>query len=253
MVYQRKSLYSAGFFLFLRVFILNTLIFQLLHGIMSLSRWDIEALEAVICVAWWMYRMVVSISALILFVLFLSMALLLSACFDDEPQLCMKCGGTGRVRDEYGYFAYVTCPWCNGAGYLHVDDCLRLMYAVVSYAWRYTLLFDILPSLMHCLASSSNNCPLNADFFFSTWQHPRFTRSKPVRNFLHFIYKPHDIFAIYLSVFSMKVVLILFSVHWQRMQQSLSHLRLHYIDSDLQHHYAFASAVLSHKIHLWVN
>ena len=174
MVYQRKSLYSAGFFLFLRVFILNTLIFQLLHGIMSLSRWDIEALEAVICVAWWMYRMVVSISALIVFVLCLSMALLLSACFDDEPQLCMKCGGTGRVRDEYGYFAYVTCPRCNGAGYLHVDDCSRLMYAVVSYAWRYTLLFDILPSLMHCLASSSNICPLNADFFFSTWQHPRF-------------------------------------------------------------------------------
>ena len=147
MVYQRKSLYSAGFFLFLRVFILNTLIFQLLHGIMSLSRWDIEALEAVICVAWWMYRMVVSISALILFVLCLSMALLLSACFDDEPKLCTKCGGTGRVRDEYGYFAYVTCPRCNGAGYLHVDDCLRLMYAVVSYAWRYTLLFDILPLL----------------------------------------------------------------------------------------------------------
>lgn len=74
------------------------------------------------------------ISLLIVFVLCLSMALLLSACFDDEPQLCMKCGGTGRVRDEYGYFAYVTCPRCNGAGYLHVDDCLRLMYAVVSYA-----------------------------------------------------------------------------------------------------------------------
>ena len=77
-----------------------------------------------------------------------------------------------------------------------------------------------------------------------------FSRSKPVRNFLHFIYKPHDICAIYLSVFSMKVVLILFSVDWLQMQQSLSHLRLHYIDSDLQHHYAFASAVLSHKIHL---
>ena len=29
MVYQRKSLYLAGFFLFLRVFILDTLIFQL--------------------------------------------------------------------------------------------------------------------------------------------------------------------------------------------------------------------------------
>ena len=52
MVYQGKSLYSAGFFLFLCVFVLNTLIFQLLHGLMSLSRWDIEALEAVICVAW---------------------------------------------------------------------------------------------------------------------------------------------------------------------------------------------------------
>ena len=73
---------------------------------------------------------------------------------------------------------------------------------------------------------------------------------QPVRNFLHFIYKPHDICAIYLSVFSMKVVLILFGVHLLQMQHSLSHLRLHYIDSDLQHHYAFASAVLSHKIHL---
>ena len=29
MVYQGNSLYSAGFFLFLRVFVLNTLIFQL--------------------------------------------------------------------------------------------------------------------------------------------------------------------------------------------------------------------------------
>ena len=37
-------------------------------------------------------------------------------------------------KKEYGYFAYVTCPRCNGAGYLHVDDCSRLMYAVVSYA-----------------------------------------------------------------------------------------------------------------------
>ena len=120
------------------------------------------------------------------------------------------------------------CRWL-----LAVDVCSCLIRLTLYAAfWHFT-------SLMHCLASSSNNCPLNADFFFSTWKHPRLPRSKPVRNFLHFIYKPHDICAIYLSVFSMKVVLILFGVDWLQMQQSLSHLRLHYIDSDLQHHYAF--------------
>ena len=41
MVYQRKSLYLAGFFLFLRVFILDTLIFQLFEqfAIIRLIRW----------------------------------------------------------------------------------------------------------------------------------------------------------------------------------------------------------------------
>lgn len=32
---------------------------------------------------------------------------------------CMKCGGTGRVRDTYGYYAYVTCDWCHGAGKMY--------------------------------------------------------------------------------------------------------------------------------------
>ena len=32
---------------------------------------------------------------------------------------CMKCKGTGRVRDKYGYYAYVTCDRCHGAGKLY--------------------------------------------------------------------------------------------------------------------------------------
>ena len=36
----------------------------------------------------------------------------------EEEHTCLKCNGSGKVRDEYGYYAYVTCPRCNGAGYL---------------------------------------------------------------------------------------------------------------------------------------
>lgn len=37
---------------------------------------------------------------------------------EDTDHTCMKCNGTGRVRDKYGYYAYVTCPRCNGRGSL---------------------------------------------------------------------------------------------------------------------------------------
>ena len=58
------------------------------------------------------------IAFLLVIVLCLSLSVALSACGDEEEHKCMKCGGSGRVRDKYGYYAYVTCPRCNGAGYL---------------------------------------------------------------------------------------------------------------------------------------
>ena len=42
----------------------------------------------------------------------------LIACGEDEEHTCLKCNGSGKVRDEYGYYAYVTCPRCHGAGSL---------------------------------------------------------------------------------------------------------------------------------------
>lgn len=43
---------------------------------------------------------------------------ILSGCGGGENHTCMKCGGSGKVRDKYGYSAYVTCPRCHGVGYL---------------------------------------------------------------------------------------------------------------------------------------
>ena len=42
----------------------------------------------------------------------------LSACGSEEKHTCLKCNGSGKVRDEYGYYAYVKCPRCQGKGYL---------------------------------------------------------------------------------------------------------------------------------------
>ena len=58
------------------------------------------------------------IALILVVVLCFSMMLVLSACGDEEKHTCMRCGGSGRVRDKYGYYAYVSCPRCNGAGYL---------------------------------------------------------------------------------------------------------------------------------------
>lgn len=44
--------------------------------------------------------------------------LTLSGCSPTE-HFCTKCKGTGKVRDPYGYYAYVTCDWCHGAGYMY--------------------------------------------------------------------------------------------------------------------------------------
>ena len=44
--------------------------------------------------------------------------LTLSGCSPTE-HFCTKCNGTGKVRDHYGYYAYVTCDWCHGAGYMY--------------------------------------------------------------------------------------------------------------------------------------
>ena len=118
MGYQRKSLYSAGFFLFLRVFVLNTLIFQL-----------------------------------------------------------------------FEQFAII-----------------RLIRWMVAH---------------------------NADFFFSTWQHPLFSRTKPVRYFPAFYFKPHNICSICSFCFLNEYCADLFSVHCLRKQQSWSQLRLHNDASDL--------------------
>lgn len=35
-----------------------------------------------------------------------------------EKHTCMKCNGSGKIRDEYGYYAYVKCTRCRGLGYL---------------------------------------------------------------------------------------------------------------------------------------
>ena len=44
--------------------------------------------------------------------------LTLSGCSPTE-HFCTKCNGTGKIRDPYGYYAYVTCDWCHGAGYMY--------------------------------------------------------------------------------------------------------------------------------------
>lgn len=54
---------------------------------------------------------------LLALLLCMSTMLMFTSCGEGEHR-CMKCGGSGRVRDEYGYFAYVTCPRCGGVGYL---------------------------------------------------------------------------------------------------------------------------------------
>ena len=46
---------------------------------------------------------------------------LLGSCMgggETEEHKCMKCNGKGKVRDEYGYHEYVTCPRCHGVGSL---------------------------------------------------------------------------------------------------------------------------------------
>ena len=54
------------------------------------------------------------------FILVILALFLFSKVFAGEEQdhMCLKCNGTGKVRDEFGYFAYVDCPRCYGEGYL---------------------------------------------------------------------------------------------------------------------------------------
>lgn len=59
-----------------------------------------------------------AISIVLATLLVVSCCVSLTACGKEEKHTCMKCGGTGVVRDKYGYYAYVTCPRCNGVGYL---------------------------------------------------------------------------------------------------------------------------------------
>ena len=47
----------------------------------------------------------------------MSTAIIFTSC-EESDHKCMKCNGSGKVRDEYGYFAYVSCPRCGGKGYL---------------------------------------------------------------------------------------------------------------------------------------
>ena len=57
------------------------------------------------------------LSLLFVIVLCLSMCLPLAGC-GSKDHTCMKCKGSGMVRDSYGYYAYVTCPRCGGSGTL---------------------------------------------------------------------------------------------------------------------------------------
>jgi DnaJ-class molecular chaperone len=47
----------------------------------------------------------------------MSTAIIFTSC-EESDHKCMKCNGSGKVRDEYGYFAYVSCPRCGCKGYL---------------------------------------------------------------------------------------------------------------------------------------
>jgi len=58
------------------------------------------------------------ISVLLILAICLSMLFTLSGCVDEKEHKCLKCNGSGVVRDKYGYYAYVDCPRCHGAGYL---------------------------------------------------------------------------------------------------------------------------------------
>lgn len=55
-------------------------------------------------------------------VIFFAICMLLSTCSsdvsfgEDEWHKCLKCDGTGKVRETY---AYVTCPRCDGVGALY--------------------------------------------------------------------------------------------------------------------------------------
>ena len=56
---------------------------------------------------------------LLVLLICISTVLVFTSCEGSESDhKCMKCGGSGKVRDEYGYFAYVSCPRCGGRGYL---------------------------------------------------------------------------------------------------------------------------------------
>lgn len=41
-----------------------------------------------------------------------------SSSGSDGKRVCAECWGKGYVRDPYGYYAYITCPRCNGDGEL---------------------------------------------------------------------------------------------------------------------------------------
>ena len=57
------------------------------------------------------------ICIILVLLLCISVLCTFSSCEESEHQ-CMKCNGSGKVRDEYGYYAYVKCPRCQGKGYL---------------------------------------------------------------------------------------------------------------------------------------
>ncbi len=59
-----------------------------------------------------------AISLLLVLALSLSMLFTLTGCIGGGEHTCLKCNGSGRVRDTYGYYAYVTCPRCGGSGSL---------------------------------------------------------------------------------------------------------------------------------------
>ena len=47
--------------------------------------------------------------------------LTLGGCTEDDPEwhTCLKCNGSGKIRDKYGYYAYVSCTRCDGRGKLY--------------------------------------------------------------------------------------------------------------------------------------
>ena len=61
---------------------------------------------------------------LLFLLIVLAIICILGGCGDGSVKrvTCTKCRGSGRIRDPYGYYAYITCTKCHGRGYFVYTD-----------------------------------------------------------------------------------------------------------------------------------